>query len=101
VTTRKLDLDRYRAALMFQTAEIPSATSPEDSQRLLREVEYALWRMERGRYGACLKCEDDIEQTRLDAQPSALFCVNCQYAVDLLQEGARARRNQSRKAAAA
>ena len=55
--------------------------------------------MSRGRYGVCLKCEKDIRPKRLDAVPWAIFCVDCQQGVDLLHQGARARREEIRRAA--
>jgi DnaK suppressor protein len=69
------------------------------SYRLLRQVEYALARLERGRFGICLKCEEEIETKRLDALPWALFCMDCQRAVDRLHAGVRARWNGLRPAA--
>jgi DnaK suppressor protein len=71
----------------------------EASYRLLRQVEYALARLERGRFGVCLKCEDDIETQRLAALPWALFCMQCQKTVDLLHAGVRQRWNGIRPAA--
>lgn len=68
----------------------------ESSYRLLRQVESALSRIEQGRYGKCLKCEDPIGQKRLDALPWALFCVTCQQTVDRLQNGLQSHRNQAR-----
>ena len=67
----------------------------ESSHRLLRQVELALSRLQRGRYGRCLKCEQRIELLRLSMTPWALFCLDCQQGVDLLQYGARLRREGS------
>jgi RNA polymerase-binding transcription factor DksA len=71
----------------------------ERSLRLLRQVEYALWRLERGRYGECVKCEGRVEPQVLDAAPWAIFCGNCQCMVDILQAEAEARRSAARQAA--
>ncbi len=46
----------------------------------LREVEDALGRIERGEYGVCIDCGGEIERERLDAQPTALRCIECQAA---------------------
>jgi RNA polymerase-binding transcription factor DksA len=105
VNNRILNLDEYKAALISKASSLArektNACEIESSYRLLHEVEYALWRMDRGRYGVCLKCEEAIEQDRLDCQPWALFCADCQRTVDLLQRGALARRKELSKAAAA
>ena len=70
-----------------------SAERMETCSRLLRQVEAALMRVNRGRYGSCLKCENVIEQKRLTALPWALFCARCQQGVDLLHQRARSSRN--------
>src|SRR5215472_2898517 len=46
--------------------------------KLLREVEDALRRIERGTYGICHECEEEISSKRLDAVPWAKYCVTCQ-----------------------
>src|SRR5690349_993154 len=59
-----------------------AAGKVEGAYRLLRQIEAALARMKRGRYGECLKCPETIEQKRLDAVPWAMFCLDCQQGVD-------------------
>ena len=49
--------------------------------KLLREVEDALRRVERGTYGICHECEEPISAKRLDAVPWAKYCVTCQEQV--------------------
>src|SRR5690349_24025705 len=49
--------------------------------KLLREVEDALRRIERGNYGICHECEEPISAKRLDAVPWAKYCVTCQEQV--------------------
>jgi DnaK suppressor protein len=44
----------------------------------LSQVEAALARLDRGTYGACLDCDEDIAAARLAAQPEALLCIGCQ-----------------------
>jgi DnaK suppressor protein len=126
---RAFDLDSYKETLVSKaaecdeklkelTAEISVETSPdlvehslraaeremavsrlESSHRLLRQIESALSRMARGKYGLCLKCEEDIDTRRLDALPWAIFCVQCQESVDQLREAAHNRRVEHRQAA--
>ena len=50
--------------------------------RLLRGVKAALNRIEEGRYGVCLRCEEPISPKRLSAVPWAAYCVGCQEAID-------------------
>jgi DnaK suppressor protein len=51
--------------------------------KLLREVEDALRRVEKGTYGICHECEEPISAKRLDAVPWAKYCVTCQEQVAL------------------
>lgn len=49
--------------------------------KLLREVDDALRRVERGTYGVCHECDEPISGKRLDAVPWAKYCVACQEQV--------------------
>lgn len=44
----------------------------------LQLIDAALERLEKGEYGYCLKCEEEIDQKRLQAKPEAAFCTKCQ-----------------------
>ncbi len=46
----------------------------------LREVEAALARIEGGEYGVCTDCGGEIEPGRLEVQPAAVRCIECQAA---------------------
>lgn len=43
-----------------------------------RKLEAALGRMELGTYGLCCLCHDAVETKRLDADPAAVFCRDCE-----------------------
>ncbi|HHO76095.1 MAG TPA: hypothetical protein ENN05_06655 [Deltaproteobacteria bacterium] len=45
-------------------------------ERILR-VESALMRIRNGTYGICVRCQDPIEQGRLNALPDVLLCLEC------------------------
>jgi len=61
----------------IQQQEMAQATRAGAMLRL-KQVETALRRMEKGEFGICLECEDDVGYARLSARPEALLCVNCQ-----------------------
>ncbi len=61
------DIDR-------STLEVLSA---RDSKRL-KLIDSALSRIRNGRYGICIKCNKKIPETRLEAIPYALMCIECQ-----------------------
>lgn len=50
----------------------------ESDEGLVNQIDEALVRIESGEYGMCLSCEKSIPKARLEALPSAAFCVTCQ-----------------------
>ena len=44
----------------------------------LQLVDAALARLEKGEYGYCLQCDEEIDEKRLLAKPEAAFCTKCQ-----------------------
>ena len=48
----------------------------------LQQVERGLQTIERGEYGLCRKCEETIYIRRLKARPEAVYCLDCQDAID-------------------
>ncbi|HWB99641.1 MAG TPA: TraR/DksA family transcriptional regulator [Bryobacteraceae bacterium] len=54
----------------------------ERDSMLLRLVENALQRMEKGTYGVCTACEEEISLRRLMALPWTPCCLKCQEEVD-------------------
>lgn len=43
----------------------------------LADVELALYRIQKGTYGKCIKCEEKIEQKRLNADAATELCNAC------------------------
>ena len=48
------------------------------AQTRLVRIESALRRHDNDEYGLCAGCEEEIGYARLNAQPEALFCIDCQ-----------------------
>ena len=46
----------------------------------LKKIEEALGRIQDGTFGLCLSCEGEIGLKRLEARPTATFCVDCKEA---------------------
>lgn len=44
----------------------------------LQEIDAALRRIDEGGYGLCEECGREIDQRRLEAQPTAMRCIACQ-----------------------
>ena len=50
---------------------------------LLRDIDEALERLEKGLHGICLPCGRGIPPARLKAVPWARYCIDCQEQVEL------------------
>jgi DnaK suppressor protein len=48
----------------------------------LKAIEEALERIDRGEYGSCKRCEQDIHIKRLIAMPWARLCLQCQAELE-------------------
>jgi RNA polymerase-binding transcription factor len=69
-----------RASSAFQREF--SFSLSENEGKVLRLIEEALARLENGRYGLCVHCEEPIEAARLEAIPWARHCIACQELQD-------------------
>lgn len=54
----------------------------QNSERVLAQVEAALLRFERGVYGVCERCGQQIDPARLKALPYATLCMSCQQRIE-------------------
>jgi DnaK suppressor protein len=48
----------------------------------LKEIDYALFKMENKTYGVCEMCEESIGKERLKVKPQAKFCIVCREIVE-------------------
>lgn len=49
---------------------------------MLKKVEKSLARIEDGTYGECLECGEDIGLSRLEARPTADYCICCKEEME-------------------
>jgi len=49
----------------------------------LRSIEEAMEALDRGQYGECIRCDDDIDEKRLEVVPWATMCVRCQDEAEM------------------
>ena len=97
--TRKLDLDKYAERLRARRAELLKAQEETEADRGTVELDQTtvgrLSRMhalqeqatalatarkreeEEGDYGYCLVCGEEIDERRLDLDPSLPTCIDC------------------------
>ena len=69
-----------RATSAFQR-EFSFALS-ENESKLLQLIDDAIARLDNGRWGQCVHCEETIEAPRLQAIPWARHCIACQELQD-------------------
>lgn len=50
----------------------------DNERKILRDIDAALRKMEKGTYGLCEHCKKVIEKKRIKALPSARYCMSCQ-----------------------
>jgi DnaK suppressor protein len=68
--------DEVDAAIATEQAELCSQMASMET-RELAQIEKALERIRRGRYGRCEVCDKPISATRLKALPYATECIAC------------------------
>ena len=51
--------------------------------KILQAIEEALWRLEKGTYGACRDCGEPIAEARLNAIPWTRVCIVCKEKQNL------------------
>jgi DnaK suppressor protein len=56
--------------------------------RQLRDVVAALQKIDDGSFGSCERCGETIGDKRLDAMPSARYCITCQRLAEQEQRPA-------------
>ena len=73
-----LEYDSNFADSSQVTAERGEAEARAASLReTLEEVDHALAKFDDGTYGRCESCGNMIGEARLEAKPSARFCIDC------------------------
>lgn len=58
-------------------AQAMAKAAGQRRQATLQRIAAALNRIDDGRYGVCLQCDEPINQKRLDFDPTVLLCVEC------------------------
>lgn len=60
-----------------------------NESELLEEIEDAIYRLEKGKYGVCETCNKKINTKRLEAIPFTKLCIDCQRSTEEKQSGKR------------
>lgn len=84
--------DNFNGDISDITFERAKDIGLRDNVRIIGEkIEYALERMEDGKYGICTICGRKISEERLEALPYATHCIECQSVLDNNLEGTNRR----------
>ncbi|MGH9766448.1 MAG: TraR/DksA family transcriptional regulator [Blastocatellia bacterium] len=69
-------LDSADSSVREHSMDLEGSLMNMKSDRL-EHINAALQRIERGDYGICVKCGKEIDPRRLDAEPTAMTCMDC------------------------
>lgn len=79
--TRTVELDQSRIGRLSRMDAMQSQAMARESERRrdiqLQRIESAFKRLENGLYGLCVNCEDEINEERLEFDPTTFLCVEC------------------------
>jgi len=59
-------------------AQAMAKASGQRREAMLRNIEAALKRIDDGEYGLCRDCDEPINPKRLEFDPTALRCIDCE-----------------------
>jgi DnaK suppressor protein len=54
----------------------------EKESEYLKQIEYALRKIEEGTYGICERCGEPISYERLKARPISIYCIKCKKKLE-------------------
>lgn len=85
-TTKPVELDQQSVGRVSRVDAIQqqqmAIASQDQAGQVLHLVEQALARIRNGEYGYCRHCGETIPFARLQAQPFAALCLDCQAATE-------------------
>ena len=83
---RTVELDPSRVGRLSRMDALQNQAISRETgrrrRRALRQVEFALRRIDQGEFGACLECGETINPLRLEADPTVSLCIDCAEAAE-------------------
>ncbi len=73
--------DMADAASNTYNVDILMSLSDNDIN-MLKDIDAALDKIEKGQYGICEGCDEPINEKRLEVNPTARYCIECQRMVE-------------------
>ena len=84
--TRPVELDQQSVGRVSRIDAIQqqqmALAGKDQAEQMLKQVRQALARIESSEYGFCQACEEPIAFARLQVQPFARLCIDCQSAAE-------------------
>jgi len=84
--TRTVELDQSRVGRLSRMDAMQSQQMSLEAKRRRelekQRIEAALRRIAAGEFGICTRCEDEIGIGRLEANPTAVLCIECAEAAN-------------------
>lgn len=81
-----VELDQARAGRLTRMDAMQQQAMAQAASRLAaveeQRIRTALERIATGEYGYCIRCEEDIAEGRLQADPSVLTCIACARSIE-------------------
>ena len=78
---RPVDLDQSRIGRLSRMDALQGQAMAIETERRrkleLRRIEAALERIEKGEFGYCVRCGEEIAAKRLEFEPTAPVCISC------------------------
>ncbi|UCH90661.1 MAG: TraR/DksA family transcriptional regulator [Nitrospirota bacterium] len=76
-----VDLDQTAIGRVSRMDALQGQAMAKDAQQrrtiLLQRIKASLQRIEKGIFGLCLRCGEDIQVKRLEFDPTAPLCIDC------------------------
>ena len=81
-----VELDQARVGRLSRMdamqAQAMSLETGRRRRQSLVSIDAALLRLEEGDFGDCFECDEAINPKRLEADPTAILCINCAEALE-------------------
>lgn len=58
----------------------------ETQRARVRDIDAALERIDKGVYGLCVRCEEEISPRRMEVRPFSRYCIDCKTEVEKFGE---------------
>lgn len=76
-----VELDQQRVGRLSRMdalgAQAMARASQERRAEALQRARAALQRIDNGRYGICIHCDEEIDPRRLESDPAVTMCIHC------------------------